>query len=91
MATDITATTINSTGTVFGGPARLRTISYVNTATAGSVVFRDGGASGPIKLIVDTAASVDQEIMNIPDQGIRFQTDIHATLTNVTSLTSMFS
>lgn len=69
------------------GRARIKAIYIVPAAGAGSVVFRDGGASGSTKLTVNTlAASSSPSYFLIPGEGLLFQTDIHATVTTVASV-----
>lgn len=90
---DLTAKTITSTGFVTGSssnaqPARVKSIYYVASGSAGSIVLKDGGSGGTTLLTIATPASATAtEAIHIPDSGIRFRTDVHATLTNVTSVT----
>ena len=90
---DLTAKTITSTGFVTGSssnaqPARVKTIYYVASGTAGSIVLKDGGSSGTTLMTIATPASATAtEVVYIPEGGVRFRTDVHATLTNVTYVT----
>jgi hypothetical protein len=87
----IKATTITSTGTAVGNPARVKKLYYVLGSGTGSIVLRDGGASGETILTLTTpAASTGEGVdsMTIPEDGMRFVTNVHATLTNVSSLTT---
>lgn len=90
---DLTAKTITSTGYVSGSssnakPARVKSIYYVASGTAGSIVLKDGGSGGTTLMTIATPASATAtENVYIPEGGVRFRTDVHATLTNVTSLT----
>jgi len=90
MSCPIHAVTITSTGTAYGGRARLKGVYYVCTATAGSIVIRDGGASGTVRLNLATPAVASQSDLMIPDDGILHSTDMHVTLTNVTSCTLLY-
>ena len=58
-------------------------------ASAGTLTFKDGGASGTQKLVITTPASsaADQYQVDIPLDGIVFKTDMHLTISNVTSVT----
>ncbi len=91
--TDVTAKTITSTGFVTGSaslaaPARVKGIYYVAAGSAGSIVLKDGGASGTTLMTIATPASATAtEYIAVPGNGVRFPTDVHATMTNVTSLT----
>ena len=90
---DLTAKTITSTGFVTGSssnaqPARVKTIYYVASGTAGPIVLKDGGSSGTtLMTIAPPASATATEVVYIPEGGGRIRTDAHATLTNVTSVT----
>jgi hypothetical protein len=81
-----------STGTVFSGPARVLSIHAIAGGSAGSIVMKDGGASGTTLIDLDTPASSTEGIVNpsFTDEGVRFTSDVHVTLTNVTSITVIF-
>ncbi len=85
MQYDVSAPRATATGTLVNYGTRLKGLVIVGTATAGSVVFRDGGAGGTIRLTIDIVANGEKDI-TIPGEGILFSTDIHVTLTNVTSV-----
>ena len=71
--------------------ARIKSILVVPTAGAGSVVFRDGGVSGPIRATVNTMAAMTcPQYMLLPGEGLLFQTDIYADLTDVDSVTVFY-
>lgn len=90
MTCPIHAVTVTATGTAYGGRARLKGMNYIATATAGSIVIRDGGASGAVILNLATPAVADSYDLIIPDDGILCSTNMHVTLTNVTSLTMFY-
>jgi hypothetical protein len=82
---------VTATGDVTSGPARLIAVHAVCGGTAGSIVLKDA-SGGETRFDIDTPASATQMVETyIGDNGIRFQTKIHATLTNITSLTCIFS
>lgn len=89
MAASITAKTITGTGTVLGGRTRLKAF-YVKTASSGApaVVFKNG-SSGATLLSMVFHTSDDNQI-TIPDHGMIFDDECHATLTNIDSLTGFF-
>ena len=72
--------------------ARIKTIYAVNGSDAGSVVIREGGASGAILMTVNTAASgtAGYTIIPMPGEGILCQTGLHGTVTNTTSMTLIY-
>ena len=82
---------VTATGNVTTGPARLIAIHAVCAGSAGSIVLKDS-STGETRFDIDTPGSATQVIDTyIGDSGIRFQNQIHATLTNITSLTCIFS
>lgn len=78
-------------GEIYGGPARLRQLT-VNTEGSGTpqVILKDGGASGTTKLTIDLQAG-DTFSVNIPDEGIKFETDIYVSETALDGVTVFLS
>lgn len=71
----------DATGTIYAGAANLAGYQLLTGGTAGEIVFRDGGASGVVRLRVNIAATPTNPFSTlIPGNGIRFSTDIHVTL-----------
>jgi len=71
--------------------ARIKGLYVVPAAGAGTLVFRDGGASGPIKFTLNTlASSTAPTYMLIPGEGLLFNTNIHITVTAVSSVTVFY-
>jgi len=70
---------------------RVKSIYIVPTGTAGSLVLRDGGASGPIKATINTVASASQPTyMLLPGEGLVFQTAVYGAVTNLGSATVFY-
>lgn len=90
MAYDIQATTITSTNTAVNKRVRLKGLSYVTGGTVGSLVVRDGGAGGTTVLTLNTPATTDIYDLMIPDNGILCATNVHITVSNVTSVTVLY-
>lgn len=86
---DVRGKYLTASGTISAGPARLCTIHYHGAGSTGSVQFKDGGASGTTLFTIDLHSNATGEL-NIPDEGVRFGTDIYAVLTNVSSVTAFF-
>ena len=86
---NITAVRRTTTGSIFAGPIRLFGCVALPAATAGTVVFDDGGTT---LLTMDTPAGVDsgQIWISFPEAGIRFSTNCTATMTNVTAITAFW-
>ena len=89
MNSDIGAKTVTSTGTIQSGRTRLLSIYYVGHASAGVLTFNDGGGSGTQKLVIapPDGSADDQYQVDIHLDGIVFKTDMHLTISNVTSVT----
>ena len=51
---DITTTTVTADGVAVNHPARVKSIYYIRGASAGSIVLKDGGASGTTLLTLTT-------------------------------------
>jgi len=77
---NVTAVHTDATGTVATGRRQLRGYHTISGGTAGDVIFRDGGASGTVRLQFNIGTGTQPTVMNIPDDGILFTTDIHVTL-----------
>lgn len=73
------------------GRCRVKAIYVVPSATAGSVVFKDGGSGGTTRLTLNTVASATQPTyLLIPDQGILFSTNVYADVTTIGSVTIFY-
>lgn len=70
----------DATGTIYAGATNLAGYQVASGGVAGEIVFRDGGASGTVRLTVNITANVVPVSTLIPGTGIRFTTDIHVTL-----------
>ena len=91
MQTDVLASAVRTTdgqlldqagGTI--ARARVKSIYIVPSGTAGSVVFKDGGASGATRLTVNTVASATQPTyMLMPGEGVLFSTNIYVDVSNI--------
>ena len=90
---DIFANSTTTTGSnvaLFGGPTRLKAFIITPTAAAGSVTFADNDVT---VFSVATGASADSGPINIslPDEGIRFATNLQANLANVSGVTVFYA
>lgn len=69
------------------GRIRIKSVYIVPDAGPGTVVFRDGGASGTVKMTINTmAASTTPDYVLLPGEGLVFQTNVHVDLTDVVSV-----
>ena len=70
---------------------RVKSIYIVPSATAGSLVLRDGGSSGTVKATINTVASASQPTyMLLPGEGLVFQTAVYGAVTNLGSATVFY-
>ena len=74
------------------GRSRVKTIYAINGASAGSVVIREGGASGKILVTINTAANTTAgyTIIPLPGEGLLCESSLHGTVTNTTSMTLFY-
>lgn len=94
MATDVLASGVRTNTGQFQNQAgvnlrrtRVKAIYLVPTATAGSLVFRDGGSSGTTKLTLNTIVNASNvDYIELPGEGMLFETDVHVTVTNIASV-----
>lgn len=94
MQTDVKASTITATGTFQNeaGTANLQRtrVKGIQFVGAGTITLRDGGGSGTVRLVLTGSAASDVNYVPIPGEGILFSTDVHGTLTTVTSVTIFY-
>ncbi len=73
------------------GRCRLKGVYIVPSASAGSVVFKDGGASGTTKMTLNTVASATQPTyMLFPGEGVLFTSDVYVDVTNIGSVMAFY-
>jgi hypothetical protein len=91
MQTDVLASHIEATGTMVSGRTRVKGYQCLSGGTAGDIIFRDGGASGPIRLQFNVPANTNNPFANlIPGEGILFTTDVHVTLPTLAKVTVFY-
>ena len=81
-----------SSAAAVSGRTRLLGVYFTNTATASTLVLKDGGSSGTARLSLVTPAAAGSQDLLIPDMGILFQDGIYITFgsAEVTSVTLLF-
>lgn len=88
----VKAANVTSTGTLVSSQkGRLRGVYVRSGGTAGSAIFKDGGASGTTILTVNTPAQVSAMYQEIPGGGIAFDTDLHVTLSQADGVTAYYA
>jgi hypothetical protein len=86
--TNVFADHIDATGLIYEGATNLAGYQALSGGTAGEIVFRDGGASGTVRLRMNIPANTNNPFANIiPGNGIRFSTNIHVTLPTGAAIT----
>jgi len=84
MQTDVKAAERTTTGTAYAAPTRLKGL-VVSFATGGTVIVKDGGASGTTVFSYTAPASAGTTNIVIPGEGILCRTDVHVTLASATA------
>jgi len=70
---------------------RVKAVYIIPTATAGSLVLRDGGSGGAVKATLNTVASATQPTYILfPGEGLVFQTAVYGAVTNLGSATIFY-
>jgi hypothetical protein len=91
MQTDVLSSHVEATGTMVSGRTRVKGYQCLSGGTAGDIIFRDGGASGPIRLQFNIPANTNNPFANlIPGEGILFTTDVHVTLPTLAKVTVFY-
>ena len=90
MQTDVKSAHEEATGTVVSGRNRLKAYHCISGGTAGDVIFRDGGASGTIRLQFNIGTGTQPVSLLVPGEGILFDTDIHVTLPATAKITTFY-
>jgi|TARA_B100000929_G_C15468017_1_gene406882 hypothetical protein len=93
---DVKTTNLTADGAIFAGPCRILGFYYVSDTTAGSIVIKDGGASGTTVATFQTplgANSAGNEWATqvfIPGNGLYCRTSGYADLTGVDKVTFFY-
>jgi hypothetical protein len=87
--TTISSTQLSANGDVFAGSARVKGIWIAHSATAGTVVLRDGGSTGTVRCTLNTAAVLGEYQSDIPEPGIKCSNP-HITIGGGVSFVTVF-
>jgi hypothetical protein len=91
MQTDVKSSHVEATGTLVSGRVRVKGYQCLSGGTAGDIIFRDGGASGTIRLQFNIPNNTNNPFANlIPGEGILFTTDVHVTLPTAAKVTVFY-
>ena len=79
MQYDVKSAQVTSSNTAYDASTRVKavTISY---ASGGTTVLKDGGTGGTAKFSFTAPAAAGSIHILFPGEGIRFDTDVYATL-----------
>lgn len=89
--TNVFAAHTDATGVLYAGATNLAGYQALSGGTAGEVIFRDGGASGTVRLKFNIPANTNNPFANIiPGNGIRFTSNIHVTLPTGAAVTIFY-
>lgn len=94
MQYDVKSTHLNTSGSIFGQPARLKGFVIVGAAsTASSITFKDGGSGGTTLVEFDIVSNTNPNAVYIliPGEGVKFSTNIYfATSAAITGVTAFY-
>ena len=80
MQYDVLSAHTDATATMVSTRTRLKAYQCISGGTAGEIVFRDGGASGTVRLRFNIGTGTQPIGLLVPGEGILFNTDIHVTV-----------
>jgi hypothetical protein len=94
MQTDVLASAIRTDDGVVNnqagdalGRVRIKAVYIVPAASAGSVIFKDGGASGTTRMTLNTVGSVTEPTyLLLPGEGVLFSTSVYVDVTSIGSV-----
>ena len=94
MQTDVLASAVRTDDGVVNnqagdalGRVRIKAVYIVPAASAGSVIFKDGGASGTTRMTLNTVGSVTEPTyLLLPGEGVLFSTSVYVDVTSIGSV-----
>jgi hypothetical protein len=93
MQGDVSAKHTNASASIYAGRTRVKGFSICATASAaGTLLLKDGGSSGTTLIEIDIPSNSNPNsfYVAIPQEGVLFETDVYATLTNIASVTVFY-
>jgi hypothetical protein len=83
MQYDVKNIHANASGSLLSTRSRIKGLVITSTGVgAGSVLLKDGGSGGTTKIEVDVPSTAAFHNVVIPGEGVLFETNVYATLTN---------
>lgn len=90
MQTDVSAASASMSSTAVNYRTRVRGLVISPGTSNGSVVLKDGGASGTTLITIPTVANGEPFNVLIPANGILFENDVYAELSGSGTATVVF-
>lgn len=90
MQTDVSVKSLANSNTIYGGRTRVRGVLVTPGSANGSVTLKDGGSGGTTILTIPTVANGESFNVDIPGNGVLFQTDVYATLAGTGTAVTVF-
>ena len=93
MQGDVSSKHVNASGSIYASRTRVKGFSICATASqAGTLLLKDGGSGGTTLIEIDSPSNSNPNsfYVAIPQQGVLFETNVYATLTNIASVTVFY-
>lgn len=84
MQSDVNAVEKTSSGSVYGAPARVKSI-VISYASGGTVAIKNGGSGGTTVWSFTAPAAAGTINVLLPGEGIRCSTNIYVALSSATA------
>ena len=81
MQTDVSAITVSSSDTAVSYRTRVRGLVVAPGSANGTIILKDGGATGTTLISLTTVANGEPFNILIPANGVLFETDVYVALT----------
>lgn len=83
MQYDVKNEHLNASGLLVAFPTRVKGMVLTSTGGGvGSVLLKDGGSGGTTRIEIDVPSTAAFHSVTIPGEGVRFSTNVYATLAN---------
>lgn len=82
VQTDVKNARVNASGSLVGYRTRVKGMVITSTGGGGSVLLKNGGSGGTTLIEIDVPTTASFVNTLIPGEGVLFENDVYATLTN---------
>lgn len=91
MQTDVRSASSITSETLYPGRTRVRGVYYLAGATAGTMVLHDGGSGGDPLIAISTPADASvAHYIDLPGEGVLFETDVYLNIANAAGVTIFY-